>query len=707
MTSYFDKAEWIFAEKNKDVVNTYYDYRALFYPKSKEQTKLYISAHSMYAVYINGRFVDCGQYPGYETYQVYDELDITAYMTDGENELLVMQYVMGLDNSVHRIQIPGVIFAVWQGEQCILNSTEECFSRQNANYVSGDMERINRQMGYVFKYEACNEPVDYSKSYGIGKEKKLFPRPTKKVTIGEQITGKIKMQGIFQETEKRETIGKRMQDVYLASRTKEEVFRLYSNDMGEYRSWHITEQTASGIYFLVDAGEETTGFLSLDFEVPEECEVLIGYGEHLDDLRVRSYVDERNFCGSYFARKGRNQFFQPFQRLGARYLQFLIYSKEGVLYHAGLRKAMYPLSVREWSLSDRLHQKIKDVGVNTLRLCVHDHYEDCPWREQALYTFDSRIQMLSGYYAFGETEFPKASLRLIAHSLREDKLLELCSPGKVDITIPSFSTIFIRQIWEYFQYSQDKEFIEEIFDSIKEIIEGFAKRIQENDLIPCYQGEEYWNFYEWRPGVCGGETFLKNPPYDSPLNAMVSDAFYCFSKLCEILGNDLAFTYEELHKKINRAIHEKFYDSNRQVYLTRINNEKKSIVCESGFGKTAPEELHTLTQALMLYVGVVPKELIPVIIDKMLSEEMIPCTLSGSIYKYDVLLQQGNQYRQFVLDEIEKIWGRMLFQGATTFWETEKGAKDFDSAGSLCHGWSSVPVYLYGRYGLCAEEQLD
>jgi len=37
----------------------------------------------------------------------------------------------------------------------------------------------------------------------------------------------------------------------------------------------------------------------------------------------------------------------------------------------------------------------------------------------------------------------------------------------------------------------------------------------------------------------------------------------------------------------------------------------------------------------------------------------------------------------------------MLDAGATSFWETELGECDFDRAGSLCHAWSSMPVYYY------------
>ena len=75
-------------------------------------------------------------------------------------------------------------------------------------------------------------------------------------------------------------------------------------------------------------------------------------------------------------------------------------------------------------------------------------------------------------------------------------------------------------------------------------------------------------------------------------------------------------------------------------------------------------------------------------------------TLSYSVYKYDVLMQEPEKYKESVFDEIADRWGKMLFKGATTFWETDIGADDFYKAGSLCHGWSAIPIYLYSRYSL-------
>ena len=40
----------------------------------------------------------------------------------------------------------------------------------------------------------------------------------------------------------------------------------------------------------------------------------------------------------------------------------------------------------------------------------------------------------------------------------------------------------------------------------------------------------------------------------------------------------------------------------------------------------------------------------------------------------------------------------MLDNGATATWETIDGAKAFENAGSLCHGWTAIPIIYYHRY---------
>ena len=77
------------------------------------------------------------------------------------------------------------------------------------------------------------------------------------------------------------------------------------------------------------------------------------------------------------------------------------------------------------------------------------------------------------------------------------------------------------------------------------------------------------------------------------------------------------------------------------------------------------------------------------------TEKIVPCTLSMSCFRYDALLEMSENNAKYVIDDIDYRYLKMFKAGATTFWETEKGAADFDGAGSLCHGWSAMPVYYY------------
>lgn len=36
-------------------------------------------------------------------------------------------------------------------------------------------------------------------------------------------------------------------------------------------------------------------------------------------------------------------------------------------------------------------------------------------------------------------------------------------------------------------------------------------------------------------------------------------------------------------------------------------------------------------------------------------------------------------------------------KNSTTAWETIEGGEAFENAGSLCHGWSAVPIYYYHK----------
>ena len=75
---------------------------------------------------------------------------------------------------------------------------------------------------------------------------------------------------------------------------------------------------------------------------------------------------------------------------------------------------------------------------------------------------------------------------------------------------------------------------------------------------------------------------------------------------------------------------------------------------------------------------------------------LVETSLSTRCFKYDALLKQDQEtYKSYILQDIICRYSKMLDAGATSFWETELGEADFCGAGSLCHGWSAMPVYYF------------
>ena len=165
-------------------------------------------------------------------------------------------------------------------------------------------------------------------------------------------------------------------------------------------------------------------------------------------------------------------------------------------------------------------------------------------------------------------------------------------------------------------------------------------------------------------------------------------AFGALAQICTALGEADAADWQAARDRLNAALHAAFYDAGRGLYASykRVQSGETSHYA-------------ALTQSLCLCAGSCPDgEADRVRANLASGEGLLPVTLSHSIYKYEALLADPARYGGLVRRELERIWGGMLMAGATTFWETEKGADDFHYAGSLCHGWSAVPVYLYGRY---------
>ena len=649
--NYFEKSKWIWPT-SQPLTDEYAEFieELDFFGQRAE---LYISSDSNYTVYVNGVLAAFGQYADFPDKKVYDVIDISRYIRQGKNVIAFRVWYYGIETtSTYCPGKGGLIYSLLLDGVLSAYSSERTLSRLSPAFVPYKAKSITIQLGLTFEYDAKRADAW------------MFGEPDLSHPFGESC----------------------ILDVTAAMRPR----TCLRTELGEVHRGRevsgngITPLSACGRIF--DLGREAVGFICLKFRTQSESPITVAFGEHLVDGHVRQKVGGRDFSFIYHPVKGEmNYYMNAFRRIGCRYVE-LVSDEPLADVEVSLRSVVYPVNRLEYPEALTLiEEKIYDSCVYTLECCMHEHYEDCPWREQALYTMDSRNQMLAGYYAFGETLFPKANLELISEDDRPDGLLSICYPMQRSLAIPSFSLHYITECEEYLRYSGDVEFITGIYEKIKKTLSVFIDRIDETGLAKPFEGDDMWNFYEWSDGLTGvgawerEEKGAEDYSYDLALNTLISYAITRMISINDRLGYDSSELIAR-KKKLNDAIHSYFYNKERGLFETRKGKGHYAI----------------LTNALAILADVADKDEAEAIAVKLTEDKsLVDVSLSMRSFLYDALLKITPTYSRFVLSDIERVYTPMLKQGNGTVWETELGESDFDNAGSLCHGWSAIPIYYY------------
>lgn len=107
--------------------NSHILFRSKFNVDMPEDVDIYISADDYYKLYINGKFVCQGPSAGYPFHYYYNKVNISEFVTKGENIIAVHTYYQGL---INRVWVSGddrhgMICDIVQGEKVIHASGEE------------------------------------------------------------------------------------------------------------------------------------------------------------------------------------------------------------------------------------------------------------------------------------------------------------------------------------------------------------------------------------------------------------------------------------------------------------------------------------------------------------------------------------------------------------------------------------------------------
>ena len=259
---------------------------------------LRIAADSDYTVFVNGQLAAFAQYANYPFHRFYDEVDILPYLQIGCNELSVLGWYYGVNSSTYCCGTAFICYEIEAAGDILLASGPDTQVRPAPGYIPFQARKISPQLGLTFSYDCTAIPESYRHAtcLDIGSTE-WNPRPVEKLVLKERRSTEYVHQGQFQPTHDPDP--QYLKPHYAMDHAALSLLPLQKlaghptakrqQDSADPLTFTLLNRPSDGgIYWIVDLMEETAGFLDLDLEVSEECDLFVGYGEHLRDGRCRT-----------------------------------------------------------------------------------------------------------------------------------------------------------------------------------------------------------------------------------------------------------------------------------------------------------------------------------------------------------------------------------------------------------------------------------
>lgn len=665
-----------------------------------------ITADSRYRLKVNGKDVCCGPCKGDGYVWYYEEVDLAPYMGIGENVISVkvlrypmesgkgnlsvfrtktpflyingtLEFAVGKTAGVSHLMEKNIDISTDESWHCMLDSGIEILAENEFSRYLWNKELVDGKKALHGWEEAGFADNSWERAccytsgeipHGIS-PRNLVKRP---IPLLPEITRR------FQKTfyVRSSSVGKTCWEGLIL---QDQPVKLEAN------TCHVIE---------FDAGELTTGYYEIylmggqdtkiDILAAEAYSIKGDDGKYIKGNREDAVNGElAGYQDTYFAAGigtgAEPECYSPFWFKTFRFIRLTILTKEEPVTLSRLlyRETGYPLSVQtRVKTSDPQLERIWDISLRTLRRCMHETYEDCPFYEQLQYAMDTRTQIIFTYCVSADDRLARKCMDDFHRSLRPDGLTNCCYPSTGVNLIPGFSLYYIFMIYDHMMYYGDKVLIKKYFLTVLRILEFFEEHILPNGLVGKtggYNGEEgYWSFIDWADGWKWG---VPNSVLQGPVT-MESMLYLCALQKTAAMAEfieipDVALRYRNRAGLLADAIKHNCYDPVKHLF-------------QDGPGYSLDYSQHC--QVFAVITGIVKgKEALELIKRMFQTPGLAKCTVAMSYYLF-----RGMEIAGCYDEETKGLWDpwrEMLANNMTTCVERPGKSR------SDCHAWGAAALY--------------
>jgi alpha-L-rhamnosidase len=652
----------------------------------------YVTADQSYRLAVNGKTVSRGPARGYQSSWAYDEVDLAPFLRKGRNVIAIRAYNPGHSSFAYRSEgWAGMLFAARIGGRTVVSDgswkcrREEGTRRDTWPYslqLSGHQECVDlrkddpdwQNLSFDDSKWMPSEqlrlwnapPYGRLEPRGIPQMREFTLKP-KLIAAGEGSSAPS-WQSARDLAALRASEGLRHQPCdrrganFTTAPTGRGKFRSYLLDFGKVvvGSPRITVHGARG--------GETIDLLHTEIIRPDEFEPRVDIDDY---CRVR--LANRMIC-----RKGA-QSHAFFHHLGSRYLVLTVRESRAPLrISVSLEACGYPFEERgSFDCSDPALNRIWNACAHTQRICALDAYVDTPWREQAQWWGDARIQAWNTFHLSDDVRLLRRGIRILAGQTTPDGLTYGHAPTIAhNCVLPDFSLIWILSLWDDYWQTGETVMLERHHERVSTILGYFRQHTDPSTGLVRYD-PRYWLFLDWTDIQKDGQPAL--------LSLWL---LFTLKKLAKLVSvSSLADDFEGVADWARRL----------QADVGKRLLGRDGLVCDGLSNQRRPSQMKSLQAQTLAWMCELPgwnkaKALGHIFLPWLREDKLSHASPSSywCAYPLDLLAREGHEGE--VVDFIKRHWSEFAEFGSC--FENYDAHPEGGTLISHSHAWSAHPLYL-------------
>lgn len=685
----FNHAKWIWpVSPNWDIHNGYALFRTGFTLAAvPKRAPLFITADQSYRLYVNGAFVATGPARGFQASWPYDEIDLRPYLKNGYNQIAIRAYNPGFSNFQYISQTwAGLLVAARWGKTEINSGPDWKSIRQagiRRDTVATSLQLFPQEhidlrqtpadwMAPDFDDQAWEKPDSrpFNAAPWFSLEKRGTPMLDTRIMSPAALIGVNAGKSAAGHLDTRDVVALRQQEDrghQPANETSFTPLHVPPTGKNRFRSFLfdfkrtvvgnpvLSVQGAKGGEIIDTHFAETIDAATLtpDQRIPTHCRMAFG-----DRMILRPGANQHTFYHAY----------------GFRYLMITVRDTGSDLtIEPGLEWIGYPLPRKgAFTSSDSDLTRIWETCAWTQQCCSLDAYVDTPWREQAQWWGDARVQAWNTFHLNGDTRLFERGIRQIGRQTTPDGVTYGHAPTMAhNCILPDFTLVWFLTIWDAYWQTGSTAVFSENLPGIERALAYFRDHTDPKTGLITYD-DRFWLFLDWT------DLFKDGTP--AVYNLWLLIALEKLALLHRKTGNPRkAAPLNEWAARLRLALGKLIGPDG----LMRDGIDRKGRI-------VASTSIHSQTLALSAGIqgldtqAALTRIILPWI-NGTSSPEATPSAYWAT-YVFTVLIEHG--HAQEVVAFIRKHWKAMADHGTT--WENFAPRRGDESHS---HAWSAHPLY--------------